>query len=196
VSGLPAIPTIVVSGLPRSGTSAAMQCLAAGGVEPVTDGLRPPDADNPRGYLELEAVKRLKSDKAWLDGAAGKAVKVIHLLLPELPDDRAYRVIFLRRDLGEVVRSQAAMLERGGKRPALPADRLVAMYEAQLRQVDAWLAARPNFVRLDVEHARLVRETVPTVAAIADFVEAGLGRPLDRAAMAAAVDPSLHRNRS
>ncbi len=196
MSGLPAIPTIVVSGLPRSGTSAAMQCLAAGGVEPVTDGLRPPDADNPRGYLELEAVKRLKSDKAWLDGAAGKAVKVIHLLVPELPDDRPYRVVFLRRDLGEVVRSQAAMLERGGKKPSLPAERLIAMYETQLRQVEAWLAARPNFARLDVEHVRLVREPTATVEAIARFVEAGLGRTLDRAAMAAAIDPSLHRNRA
>lgn len=192
----PVIPVIVVSGLPRSGTSAAMQCLAAGGVEPLTDGVRTADADNPRGYLELEAVKRLRTERSWLDAAAGKAVKVIHLLLTELPDDRPYRVVFLRRDLGEVVRSQAAMLERGGKRPALPADRLVAMYEAQLKQVDAWLAARPNFVRLDVEHARLVRETVPTVDAIADFVEAGLGRALDRAAMAAAIDPGLHRNRS
>lgn len=189
-------PIIVVSGLPRSGTSAAMQCLAAGGVEPVTDGVRTPDADNPRGYLELEAVKRLKTERGWLDGAAGKAVKVIHLLVPELPDDRPYRVVFLRRDLGEVVRSQAAMLARGGKRPALADDRLVAMYEAQLRQVDAWLAARPNFARLDVEHGRLMRDPADGVEAIAAFVEAGLGRALDRAAMAAAIDPTLHRNRA
>ncbi len=190
------LPVIVVSGLPRSGTSAAMQCLAAGGVEPLTDGVRTADDDNPRGYLELEAVKRLKSERGWLDAAAGKAVKVIHLLLTELPDDRPYRVIFLRRDLGEVVRSQAAMLARTGKKPLLADDRLIATYEAQLHRVDAWLAERPGFARLDVEHARLIREPATAVAAIADFVEAGIGRTLDRPAMAAAIDPRLHRNRS
>ena len=42
---------IVVTGLPRSGTSMLMQMLAAGGLAILTDGLRQADADNPRGYL-------------------------------------------------------------------------------------------------------------------------------------------------
>ena len=93
-------PVIVVSGVPRSGTSLAMQMLRAGGIEPVTDGERQADQDNPRGYLEFERVKHLRTDRTWLDQAAGKAVKVIHLLLTELPDDREYRVVFMERDLG------------------------------------------------------------------------------------------------
>ena len=93
-----------------------MQMLAAGGVPPLTDAQRAPDASNPRGYLELEAVKRLKTDKSWLPDARGKAVKVIHLLLPELAEaDWEFRVIMMRRPVEEIVASQRAMLARLGR---------------------------------------------------------------------------------
>jgi len=183
----------VVSGLPRSGTSMAMQMLVAGGVQALTDAVRAADDDNPRGYLEFERVKALRDDKAWVTDALGKCVKVIHLLLPELPPPFSYRVIFMRRGLDEVVRSQAKMLERSGRTGGgLSADRLKAMYEAQLKSVDAWLAAQSNFAVLRVDHADFIRG--PHAAATA--VDAFVGGGLDVAAMAAAVDPSLHRNRA
>jgi LPS sulfotransferase NodH len=186
-------PVYVVSGLPRSGTSLAMQMLHAGGIPAVTDGLRTQDDDNPRGYFEFERVKQLRTDRAWLDDAAGKAVKVIHLLLMELPDDRPYRVVFMQRDLREVVKSQATMLARSGRAGGgLPPERLMAVYEQQLKTVDAWLAARQGFGVLRVPYAELVRDPAAWVPLVADF----LGRPLDRAAMHAAVDPTLHRNRA
>ena len=97
----------VVSGLPRSGTSMMMQMLAAGGISPMTDEVRAADSDNPRGYYELEKVKHLRQDHTWLKDAVGKAVKIVHLLLMELPADRDYRVILMQRDLEEVLRSQA-----------------------------------------------------------------------------------------
>lgn len=185
-------PVYVVSGLPRSGTSLAMQMLAAGGIPAVTDGLRTSDDDNPRGYFEFERVKQLRTDKAWIDDAAGKAVKVIHLLLMELPDDRPYRVVFMQRDLREVVRSQSTMLARSGRAGGgLPPERLMAVYDQQLKAVDAWLAARPGFQVLRVPYAELVRDPGAWVPRVAAFV----GRAVDQAAMHAAVDPSLHRNR-
>jgi hypothetical protein len=92
-----------------------MQMIHAGGIPALTDGQRTSDDSNPRGYFELERVKQLKQDKSWLDDAAGKVVKVIHLLLAELPDDRPYRVVFMQRDLREVVQSQATMLARSGR---------------------------------------------------------------------------------
>jgi len=185
--------TTVVSGLPRSGTSMAMQMIVAGGIPPMTDGLRAADADNPRGYFEFERVKQLKTDKAWLDDARGKVVKVIHMLVTELPDDRPYRVVFLDRDLREVVKSQSTMLARNAKAGgALAPERLMAVYEAQLKQVQAWLAARPNFTVLAVKHADLIRDP----GAQARAMNAFLGGSLDESAMAAAVDPSLHRNRA
>ena len=187
------LPVTVVSGLPRSGTSLAMQMIHAGGIPALTDGQRTSDDSNPRGYFELERVKQLKQDKSWLDDAAGKVVKVIHLLLAELPDDRPYRVVFMQRDLREVVQSQATMLARSGRAGGqLPPERLIAVYEQQLKTVEQWLAARPNFSVLRVPYAQLVSDpsgVVPTVNAF-------LGGTLDEARMRAAVDPGLHRNRA
>jgi len=187
------LPVTVVSGLPRSGTSLAMQMIHAGGIPALTDGQRTSDDSNPRGYFELERVKQLKQDKSWLDDAAGKVVKVIHLLLAELPDDRPYRVVFMQRDLREVVQSQATMLARSGRAGGqLPPERLIAVYEQQLKTVEQWLAARPNFSVLRVPYAQLVSDpsgVVPTVNAF-------LGGTLDEARMRAAVDPGLHRNKA
>ena len=50
-------PVIVVSGLPRSGTSMAMKMLTAAGLPAVVDDVRTADEDNPRGYFEDERVK-------------------------------------------------------------------------------------------------------------------------------------------
>ena len=187
------LPVTVVSGLPRSGTSLAMQMIHAGGIPALTDGQRTSDDSNPRGYFELERVKQLKQDKSWLDDAAGKVVKVIHLLLAELPDDRPYRVVFMQRDLREVVQSQATMLARSGRTGGqLPPERLIAVYEQQLKTVEQWLAARPNFSVQRVPYAQLVSDP----AGVVPTVNAFLGGTLDEARMRAAVDPGLHRNRA
>jgi hypothetical protein len=187
------LPVTVVSGLPRSGTSLAMQMIHAGGIPALTDGQRTSDDSNPRGYFELERVKQLKQDKSWLDDAAGKVVKVIHLLLAELPDDRPYRVVFMQRDLREVVQSQATMLARSGRAGGqLAPERLIAVYEQQLKTVEQWLAARPNFSVLRVPYAQLVSDPAGVVPAVNAF----LGGSLDEARMRAAVDPWLHRNKA
>jgi hypothetical protein len=170
----------------------AMQMLVAGGLEALTDALRAADSDNPHGYLEYEPVKQLRTDKSWVAAARGKAVKVIHLLLPELPEDLDYRVIFMERDLREVVRSQSTMLARSGKAGGnLAPERMAAMYAAQLTQVFAWVAARPNFRLLRLSHASCMADPTGAAKEINTF----LGGRLDEVKMVAAVDPSLHRNR-
>lgn len=183
----------IISGVPRSGTSLAMQMLRAGGIAPLTDEKRMPDADNPKGYFEFEPVKQLRADQQWLDGAAGKAVKIIHLLLMELPADRDYRVLFMQRDLTEVVQSQAAMLQHSGKGGGgLGAAQLAQTYAAQLARVKNWLRERPCFRVMDVPYAELVREP----RAMSEAINVFLGGGLDVDAMAGAVDPSLYRQRS
>ena len=109
---------IIVSGLPRSGTSLLMQMLAAGGITVITDKLRTADADNPRGYYEFELVKKIKQDASWLPQVRGKAVKMISQLLYDLPGNESYRVILMERDLDEVLVSQEKMLERLGRTAA------------------------------------------------------------------------------
>ncbi len=182
----------VVSGLPRSGTSLMMQMLAAGGVEPLTDGARPPDEDNPRGYFELEAVKLTRRNPAWLAEAPGKAVKLVHVLLPDLPPTHDYRVIMMRRPMDEVLQSQQAMLERARRAGApIQRDRLAAVYAGQLEQVERILSARSNFRIFGVNYHDCLRQPLETAAAVASF----LGLALNLPAMAAAVDPALYRQR-
>lgn len=182
----------VVSGLPRSGTSLVMQMLAAGGHPILSDGVRSADEDNPNGYYEFEQVKSVERDPAWLKNADGKAVKIISFLLPKLPTDCEYRVIFLRRDLGEVLRSQAQMLARRGQPPGPADDAMRAHFKRHLEIVDAWLAGQRNFQLLNCSHADLIRDPHAQAARIATF----LTTPLNVEHMAAAVDPNLHRQRA
>lgn len=183
----------VVSGLPRSGTSLMMQMLHAGGLAVLSDGLRTADENNLRGYYEYEPVKRLRLDRTWLPQARGHVVKVIHLLLRELLLDGSlhYRVVFMQRPLDEVLASQRAMLEREG-RQAADAALLTRAFENQLAQLDGWLAAQPAITVLRVPYHQVLRQP----AAVAAEVNAFLGLQLDTAAMAGAVDPALHRQRS
>jgi len=182
----------VVSGLPRSGTSLMMQMLQAGGMELLTDGQRTPDESNPRGYFEHEAVKHGRNDLSWLEKAGGKAVKVIHLLLLNLPSDQNYRVIFMLRNLDEVIVSQRVMLKQQGRASAALADKTLAdIFEKQLTTVRQWLAERPNFHVLYLNHREVI--TKPSIASsqINDF----LGGNLKVADMTIAVSPQLYRQR-
>jgi hypothetical protein len=182
----------VVSGLPRSGTSLMMQMLAAGGVQVLADGQRAPDQHNPRGYFEFEAVKHTRTDFSWLTLAEGKAVKVVHLLLPHLPLDRDYRVIFMQRDLFEVIASQRAMLQQQGRpAAAMPDSRLAEVFAKQLDEVRRWLSSNKNFRVLHLQHRDVIDTPLPVAPQIAAF----LGGDLDPERMAAAVEPNLYRQR-
>jgi hypothetical protein len=193
--GSEAADITIVSGLPRSGTSLMMQMLAAGGIAPFTDGQRLADDDNPRGYFELEQVKRLKHDAAWLADVRGKAVKVISQLLFDLPATERYRIVFMQRDLDEVLASQEKMIARtGGK--AAPRAAMRTAFSAHLAKLDAWLAGQPHMSVLRVDYKVLVSRPVEAVASIARFVE-GFSEPwLDQHAMAEAIDANLYRNRA
>jgi hypothetical protein len=185
----------VVSGLPRSGTSLMMQALAAGGLPPLTDDRRAPDASNPRGYLEFEAVKRLKVDRSWLPQARGRAIKIIHLLLPELIEaagENEFRIVLMRRPMEEILASQRAMLARQGRAgAALPDAQLGALFADQMERVERLLAGRPEFRICTVHYPALVANPETETARVNLF----LGGKLDEAAMARAVEPALYRER-
>ena len=186
------LPITIVSGLPRSGTSVMMQMLHAGGVPAVTDQIRTPDDDNPRGYFEFERVKQIRTDKSWLPDARGKVVKMVHMLLLDLPPEYTYRVVFMRRDLEEVLASQKTMLKRQGKTGAALADaQLMKIFNDQVEKVLKWTAERPNFRVLQVNYRDLISDPTSQASQINEF----LGGTLDEPAMAAAVDPKLYRNR-
>jgi Sulfotransferase domain len=182
----------IVSGLPRSGTSLMMKMLEAGGLPVLVDGVRTADVDNPRGYYEFEPVKRLKEDTSWVAPACGKAVKMVYLLLLDLPPDVEYRVLFMRRNIDEVLASQAAMLRRLGKSAPLDDARMAALFRDGLAKFDGWVKDRPNFRLLDVSYNALVTDAAPVAAEVDQFL--GLGLDVD--AMTRIVDPTLYRNRA
>lgn len=182
----------IVSGLPRSGTSMMMRMLDKAGIPILSDGIRKADDDNPLGYYEFEPVKRLGKEFSWLPEAHGKAVKIIYIFLDKLPSDHQYRVIFMRRNLEEVIASQKTMLKRREEAGRLSDQQLIDAYTEQLTRLELWMKRQPNFQVHYLEYHDVVGHPAAAAAEIAAF----LGLPLDTRAMAAAVDPSLHRNRS
>jgi hypothetical protein len=187
---------VIVTGLPRSGTSMLMQMLAAGGMSILTDELRQPDEDNPRGYFEYESVKSLVRDSAWLaEKAAGKAVKIVAPLLSALPAGLPCRVILIERNLEEVLDSQERMLVRRGKGNLATPERrklLRGEFERTMTRVKTALAQRPATELLMLNYAEAVADPAAAASKVNDF----LGGGLDVANMRACVDPSLHRNRA
>lgn len=183
----------VVSGLPRSGTSMMMKMLEAGGIPPLTDEIREADSDNPKGYYEFERVKQLdKGDTAWLPRAQGKAVKIISALLQHLPADYTYYVLFMRRNIEEILASQRKMLMNRGEDPdASDDEQMQHLYEKHLRQVEGRLAEQDNLHVLYISYNELIEDPVANCEQIASF----LPHALDVEQMINIVDPSLYRQR-
>jgi hypothetical protein len=182
----------IVSGLPRSGTSMMMRMLEKGGIPILTDAVRKADDDNPLGYFEFEPVKRLDKDASWLPQAYNKAVKIIYIFLYQLPREHRYKVIFMRRDLGEVVASQKAMLRRRQEVDRMSDEQLADSFNDQLQRLDVWIRRQENFTIQYFDHREVVTDPAAAALSIVRF----LGLPLDTDAMIQSVVPSLHRNRS
>ncbi len=185
---------VVVSGLPRSGTSMIMKMLEAGGLPVLTDGIRTADEDNPKGYYEVERVKNLatEADKGWLAESRGKVVKVISFLLKSLPPQFNYRIVFIRRDIEEVLASQRKMLARRGETEETAPERMRALFEDDLWRARYQLEHRPEFETMEVHYSAVLAQPLEA----ARRLDAFLGGGLDTEAMAAVVDPLLYRNRA
>jgi len=182
-----------VSGLPRSGTSLMMSMLEAGGLPPLTDDIRQADEDNPKGYYEYEHVKKLKEDTAWLADARGKSVKIISALLMQLPAAYTYKIVFMRRDMREILASQRHMLVRRGESgDPIGDEEMSALFNRHLQQVERWLAQQPNISCLYVDYNQLVLSPPEPIRSINRF----MGGWLDEVAMARVVDPKLYRQKN
>lgn len=189
---LPPLDLVVVSGLPRSGTSLMMQMLQAGGASILTDGVRVPDIDNPEGYQEWEAIKRLPTHPEVLQDAAGKTVKIVSPLLGYLPPCHHYRVIFVDRPIDEVVQSQLKMrVHRGEENPPDGA----RLREALVRHRAASLALlkrSPNVEVLVAPYPDLVDRPTVWSNRVAKFLGSDI---CDAERMAQVVRSDLYRNR-
>ena len=188
-------PIIVVSGMPRSGTSMMMRMLEAGGIEIFTDKMRKADEDNTKGYYEFEKVKTLDKDvdKSWLEDARGKGIKIISGLVKELPDTYFYNVIFMNRNLEEMIASQNIMLSRRGEDIcSQPDNEVIRLLQEHIDKVKCWLKLQSQFDVLDMSYNQIVNDPIEGARNIKQF----LGRELCVEEMASAIDQQLYRNRS
>ena len=184
---------LVVSGLPRSGTSMMMQMLVAAGIEPFTDGVREPDENNKKGYFEHEAVKGILKNQDFLSEVGDKAVKIVAHLLMGLPKTNRYKIIFMERDLDEVLTSQHRMLVRDGKAsPGTYSMRLAQNYRDILDKVKNTIHYRPNVEVLFVPHEEVMKDPLLQAKRVKDFLQ----KELDVEKMASVVDKSLYREKS
>jgi hypothetical protein len=182
----------IVSGLPRCGTSMMMQMLDAGGVQTVTDDIREADEDNPRGYYELEAVKKIKEDKSWLDDCHGKVFKMISLLLFNLPVDNRYKVVFMTRDMDEMIASQKAMLKRLNRsREGKKQENIERNFEKHLLKIRSWLQSQPNIDVIYMSYNDIVKNPYKYAKMLTQF----LPHKLDAKRMAQVVEKTLYRQK-
>lgn len=189
----PANYIVVVSGLPRSGTSMMMQMLEAGGMDVMTDHVRTADDNNPSGYYELEGVKRLKEDASFLNNAYGKAIKIVSPILYDIPRDKRCKIIFMRRHLKEILVSQKMMLLRSQKTPPPGQDdaHMEEVFKKHLRDVYLWLPKQENMDTLYVDYHEVINRPL----ACAQTVDLFLDNRLNVQKMVEAVDAKLYRER-
>ncbi|MGA1873005.1 MAG: sulfotransferase [Thermoplasmatota archaeon] len=183
----------IVSGLPRSGTSLMMRMLEEGGMTPLSDNIREADIDNPRGYYEFERVKKLPQDTGWLPEAKGKVVKVLAELIKHLPDGYHYKIIFMMRDIDEIIASQKKMLMRRGEDPdAVPDDEMRELLRTYLRNLKIFVRKHPNMDVCYISYNDLMRDPDLSIEEVSEF----LIDDLDLDSMRTAIDMRLYRNRS
>jgi hypothetical protein len=182
----------IVSGLPRSGTSLMMRMLGAGGMRLLVDNIRTADEDNPKGYYEFERVKRLKEDSTWLRDARGGAVKMVTALLRDLPSTENYKILFMKRNMLEVLASQKVMLERHGEsRNETSDEEMAGLFRKHLAEIEKWLEKQENMQVIYISYNDILGEPFQNALAVRRFV----GVPLDIDKMAGVVDKSLYRQR-
>ena len=181
----------IVSGLPRSGTSMMMRMLQLGGMPVLADELRVADDDNPNGYFEFEAVKQTADDPSWLEGSEGSAVKMVYRLLYDLPKDRQYRVLFMRRKLDEVLASQQIMLTRNGVSDNISDEQMLKLFRAEIDSFYQWVAKQRHIELIDVDYNRMLSDPRRELERVDEF----LGGSLNVEEMVGGVDQGLYRNR-
>jgi hypothetical protein len=169
-----------------------MKMLEAGGMELLTDNIRKPDQDNPKGYYEFERVKQLdKGDNEWLGESQGKAVKIIATLLHFLPENYEYRVLFMRRKMSEILASQRKMLiRRGSDSGNMSDEQMGQVFEKHLLTLEEWMSEQTNILCLYVDYNKLLDNPSPTLDQINQF----LNSELNVENMVEVIDPSLYRN--
>ncbi len=184
---------VIVSGLPRSGTSMMMKMLEAGGMKVLIDGIRKADEDNPKGYYEYEIVKKVKEDSCWVKEARGKVFKMVSMLLYDLPEEENYKVIFMRRRMSEILVSQRKLVERMGKKlDSAGGVEMEKLFDKHLNEIIKWIEKQKNIDVLYVNYNDFIESPQEQTERVNHF----LNNKLNTIEAAKVVDKTLYRNRT
>ena len=178
----------IVTGLPRSGTSLMMQLLNKSTLEILSDGIRQKDISNPEGYYELEAVKGIVRDNSFLKDALGKVVKIVAPLPIYLDKSLDYRIVFMRREIEEVLRSQEKMLN---KDQTSEREKFRTIYEMHLKKTYHFFESN-SIPYLDIQYKQLLNDSEVELQKLIEFLD--LSTSVDELLSVIKVD--LYRNKA
>ena len=171
-----------------------MKILAEGDISIVTDELRAADPDNPNGYFELETVKQIPNGNVeWLAEAGGRAVKVISSLLEYLPSNYSYKIIFMERELHEILDSQKKILDHLNEPSGGDDGQIEEQFRIHLSVIKPWLARQPNMEVLYISYNLLVANPEPYCRQVIEFVSC---EPSHLEQMIRVPNKELYRNRA
>ena len=183
----------IVSGFPRSGTSMMMQILQAGGMPVLCDDISRANEHNPRGYLEYSKTRTIVKDSSWIKDAKGMAIKVMAVHLRFIPPEHNYRVIFMRRNVDEIIFSREIMSRKSGRSIAIGVPEFnPEWYNRILNRCSEWMLSQNNIVTYYCDYNDMISNTKEGIDRLNDFLIPNL----DTNAMISAVDPKLYRQRA
>jgi hypothetical protein len=164
-----------------------MQLFKAANAEIATDAIRTEDENNPKGYFELEAVKGIVKNNQFLKDLDGKTIKIVSPLVTFIDLSLEYRVVFMIRDLDEVLQSQGKML---GKDQQDQQEKFRAIYSLHVEKSRQFLRAN-NISFIEIQHRELLEDPETTLQHLIDFCS--WKTPIDE--LKTVIDQSLYRNR-
>ena len=164
-----------------------MQLFKAANADIATDAIRTEDENNPKGYFELEAVKGIVKNNHFLKELDGKTIKIVAPLVTFIDLSLEYQVIFMIRDLDEVLQSQGKML---GKDQHDQHEKFRSMYSLHVEKSKEFLRAN-NVPFLEIQHRELLKNPESCLQLLVDFCKWEI--PLEE--LKSEIDQSLYRNR-
>lgn len=178
----------IVSGCPRSGTSLLMQILSESGMPVATDNKRKADENNMHGYFEIEKlIDRLKETPELVFDYDDKVLKIIHYGLQFLPKGD-YKIIYMERDIEEVLDSMEKMLGKEDPHREKTKDTFLRLNKKCLKLMEE----RQDIQYLIINFRNLINNPDEELEKIIKFYNINKEK---KPVMKEVIDPSSYRNR-
>ena len=124
--------------------------------------------------------------------AEGKAIKIISELLKYLPDTHKFKLLFMCRNINEIMASQNNMLQNRAIHESQTSNGdLAKLLNKNLNQIYTWIDEHSHVEYININYNKMLDDPLPILNEINKF----LNRNLIIDKIAAIIDPSLYRQR-